>query len=84
MQSPSPRPTVSELLHAKLDALLEECDIVAETAAYGQTLDDMDEFFLVKGRKFLQETFEQKLQEHVERAEAKPGAKQCPRCKKTQ
>ena len=51
MQSPSPRPTVSELLHAKLDALLEECDIVAETAAYGQTLDDMDEFFLVKGQK---------------------------------
>jgi hypothetical protein len=40
-----------DLLHEKLDALLDECDLVADNAAYGKTFDDMDEFFLIKGRK---------------------------------
>ena len=59
MKSDSPRPTCRELLHAKLDALLDECDLVADNAAFGQTLNDMEEFFLLKGRKFLQETFQE-------------------------
>ena len=37
MKSDSLRPTRRELLHAKLDALLDECDLVADNAAFGQT-----------------------------------------------
>jgi hypothetical protein len=73
---------VHTLLHAKLDALLVECDLVADTAAYGQTLDDLDDFFLIQGRKFLKDTFELKVQEHIERTEQTADAKQCPDCKK--
>ena len=51
-------PSVRDLLFAKFETLFAECDLVADNAAFGQTLDDMDEFFLIKGRKFLQETFE--------------------------
>jgi hypothetical protein len=72
---------VTALLHTKLDALLAECDQVSENAAYGQTLDDLDTFFLTKGRKFLQETFEAKLQERIDQTEATTEAKQCPDCK---
>jgi len=63
MQPPSS--PVRELLMAKFEALLNECDLVADNATYGQTLDDLDEFFLIKGRKFLRETFETKLQERI-------------------
>jgi hypothetical protein len=70
------------LLHAKLDALLDECDLVTENAAFGQTFDDMENFFLVQGRLFLQETFQEKLQECVQRTETTDEAKQCPKCKK--
>ena len=48
-----PRSSVDDLLLAKFEALLAECDLVAENAAYGETLNDMEEFFLVKGRKLL-------------------------------
>jgi len=82
MKSASPRPSRRELLHAKLDALLDECDLVSSAAAYGQTLNDMEEFFLTKGRKFLQETFQEKLQECVEHTEANTETKHCPDCKK--
>ena len=61
-----PMPSKNELLHAQFEALLAESDLVA----YGQTFNDMDEFFLIKGRKLLQETFEAKLQEHIQRVEA--------------
>jgi hypothetical protein len=82
MKSDSPLPTTRERLHAKLDALLDECDLVADASAYGQTLNDMEEFFLFKGRKFLQETFQEKLQERVEQIETATETKQCPHCKK--
>jgi hypothetical protein len=82
MQPESPRSSTCELLLAKFEALLDECDLVADNAAYGETLDDMDEFFLTKGRQFLQETFQEKLQERIERAETSAEAKQCPHCKK--
>jgi hypothetical protein len=74
--------TVREILLAKFDALLAECDLVADNAAFGQTLDDMDEFFLIKGRKLLQETFEAKLQERIERTEAAASRPPCSKCKK--
>jgi hypothetical protein len=82
MQPESPRSDVRDLLFAKFEALLDECDLVADNAAYGETLDDMDEFFLTKGRQFLQETFQEKLQERIKRAETTAEAKQCPHCKK--
>ena len=75
-------PTVRDLLFAKFETLLAECDLVADNAALGQTLDDMDEFFLIKGRKFLQETFEAKLQERIDRTEAAAQPPHCPKCKK--
>jgi len=42
----------------------------------------MEEFFLTKGREFLRETFEQKLQERIEQTETIAETKQCPHCKK--
>jgi hypothetical protein len=82
MQPESPRPTTRELLHEKLDALLDECDGVADRAAFGQTLNDLEDFFLNKGRTFLQETFQEKLQERIEQTEAAAETKQCGPCKK--
>ncbi|MDR0327325.1 MAG: hypothetical protein LBI05_03405, partial [Planctomycetaceae bacterium] len=66
MPTPPPSRTSAEirsLLHERLDALLDESDLVAKNAAHGQALDDLEEFYLDKGRKFLQETFQEKLQE---------------------
>jgi len=79
MQPKSAQPTRRELLHAKLDALLDECDLIASNE---QTLDHMELFFLDKGQAFLQETFEEKLQERIEQIETTAEAKQCPDCKK--
>ena len=78
----SPRHSVAELFMEKFAALLAECDLVADTAGYGQTLDLMEAFFSDQGRKFLQETFEQKLQERVQCTETTAEAKQCPHGKK--
>jgi hypothetical protein len=80
MQADSP--TVRELLMAKFEALLDECDLVADNAAFGQTLDGMDEFFLIKGRKFLQETFQATLQDRIDRTDAATEPPPCPKCKK--
>ena len=75
-------PTRRELLHAKLDALLDESDLVADNAAYGETFDDLEDFFFTKGRQFLQATFQEQLQERIVRTESTAEAKQCPHCKK--
>jgi hypothetical protein len=80
MQADSP--TVRELLMAKFEALLAECDLVADNAQHGQVLDDMDEFFLIKGRKLLQETFQAKLQERIDRTDAAAEPPPCTKCKK--
>ena len=48
MPPESPHFATRALLHAKLDALLDECDLVADTAGYGQTLDLMEAFFPIK------------------------------------
>jgi hypothetical protein len=82
MQPESPLSDRRALLIAKFEALLDECDIVADNAAYGETLDDLEMFFLIKGRKFLQDTFQEKLQERIERTEETHEGKQCPKCKK--
>ena len=79
MQSESPHFSRRELLHAKLDALLDECDLIPSNP---QTLDNLELFFLDKGRQFLQETFQEQLQERVKQVETTPEAKQCHHCKK--
>jgi hypothetical protein len=82
MQSESPKTDRRALLMAKFEALLDECDLVADQSAFGQTFDDMENFFLIRGRQFLRETFQEKLQELVERTEETTESKQCPTCKK--
>ena len=82
MHSESPLCDRRSLLLSKFEALLDECDLVADNSAYGETLNDMEEFFLIQGRKFLQETFQEKLQERIERVETTAEAKMCPHCKK--
>ena len=75
---------VRDLLHEKLDALLQECDSVADHAALGRTVHDLDDLLFIAGRKFVKEVLQHKLQEQVERAEAADESKQCDHCKKTQ
>jgi hypothetical protein len=53
------------LLTEKFHALLDECDLVYENAAFGKTLDDLETFFLIQGRTFLREVFQEKLQERI-------------------
>jgi len=52
---------VRDLLHAELDSLLQECDIVAESAQHGRTVHDLDDFLIIAGRKFMQEVYQHKL-----------------------
>jgi len=73
---------VRDLLHAKLDALLQECETVAENAQHGRTVHDLDDFLLIAGRKFMKEVYQHKLQEQVERNETNIESKQCSNCKK--
>jgi hypothetical protein len=54
-------PTVRDLLVEKLDALLDECNLVMDNAAFGQTLHDLDDFFCTKGQQFIQEVFQQNI-----------------------
>jgi hypothetical protein len=41
-----------DLLHEKLDALLDEGDRVADNAEYGKTFDDLENFFLLTSNFF--------------------------------
>jgi hypothetical protein len=70
------------LLTEKFHALLDECDLVMDTAEYGRTFHDLDDFFGTKGQKLLQEVFQQKLQERIATAEKNTEVKQCSHCKK--
>ena len=78
MKTASPPIPSNEVLVAKFESLLAECDLIAD---YG-ILDNMEALFLDKGRKLLQETFEAKLQERIKTVETTSEAKQCPHCKK--
>jgi hypothetical protein len=73
--------TVRDLLTEKFHALLDECDLVSENAAFGKTLDDLENFFLIQGRTFLREVFQEKLQERVEQTETNVSSP-CSGCKK--
>ena len=73
---------VKAVLHERLDLLLAGSDKVADNAQFGQTFNDLENFFIRDGRKFIQEALTLKLQERIERAEATDEAKQCPECKK--
>jgi len=83
MQSESPHFPSRERLVAKFEALLDESDLIANNDdERGQTFDLLEAFFLDKGRKLLQETFQEKLQERIQRTETTEEARQCPDCKK--
>ena len=45
------------LLMAKFEALLAECDLVADHAAYGETLNDREDFSLFKDESFSKRPF---------------------------
>jgi len=47
-------PTARELLTEKFHALLDGSDLVARNAAHGQALDDLETFFLIQGRAFIE------------------------------
>lgn len=78
---PSASLQVRDLLTEKFHALLDECDLVSENAAFGKTFDDLETFFLLQGRTFLREVFQEKLQERIEQTETN-DASQCVDCKK--
>jgi len=61
MSPTSPSPDVRDLLHERLDTLLNECNQVMDNADYGQTIHDLEDLILVAGKKFLQEVMQQKL-----------------------
>ena len=62
MKSQSLSSDVRTLLHEKLDAMLDEGDLVIGKADFGQVLSDLYHVFFVEGRKFAKEVLEQKLQ----------------------
>ena len=80
------RPPISspprELLTEKFHALLDECDHVADHALFGQTFDELENFFLIQGRTFLREVLQEKLQERIEQTEANASPQRTD-CKKT-
>jgi hypothetical protein len=82
MPSPPFPADVHGTLHERLDRFLADCDQVADLSRFGQTFNDLENFFIHDGRKFMQEAFELKLQERINRTEATDEAKQCPECKK--
>jgi hypothetical protein len=82
MPSPLSPSEIKTALHDRLDAFLAGCDLVADNANFGQTFNDLENFFIHKGQKFMQEALELKLQERIDRAEATDEAKQCTECKK--
>jgi dihydrofolate reductase len=75
-------PNVRDLLTERLHALLDDCEQVLDNADHGQAFHDLDDFLLIAGKQFLNEIFEQKLQERIEKTEPTPEGKQCPHCKK--
>ena len=78
----SPSPGLRTFLHERLDAMLDDCDQIADHAAYGRFVHDLDDFLYIEGRKFTQAVLEQKVQERVQQVEATDEGKQCPTCKK--
>ena len=82
MPSPLSPSEVKAALHERLDMFLAGCDQVTDRAQFGQTFNDLEQFFIHDGRKFMQKALELKLQERIDRIEATDEAKQCPKCEK--
>jgi hypothetical protein len=55
--SPLSPSDVHALLHEKLEALLQESEQVMDNAAHGQLLNDLDDFFFIKGKKTSEKFF---------------------------
>ena len=66
----------------EIRALLDECNLVIDNAKHGRTFHDLDDFVCTKGHDFLQEIYQQKLQEKITAIEKNRESKQCPHCKK--
>ena len=66
----------------RLDAMLEESNTVMDNSAFGQTVHDLDDFLFDAGRQFLQEVYQQKLQERIAQTERTAVSQSCPQCKK--
>jgi len=77
----SPLVPLQERLTEKFHALLGKCDLVADTAALGETFDNLETFFINEGRNFIQHVFQEKLHERIEHAEDN-SSPLCPDCKK--
>ena len=73
---------VRAFLHERLNVLLDEGGQVAAHAAFGQTLNDLEAFYLDRGRNFLRESFEQSVQSSIEQTESHAELKECVHCKK--
>jgi len=82
MQPPPTRSEIKTHLLGRLEALLDDCDQVADQSKFGHTFNNLEKFFRTKGQNFLQETLELKLQERIDLAESTVEGKQCPECKK--
>ena len=81
--SRSPVPAaVHAFLHDRLDTMLEESNKVMDNSAFGQTVHDLDDFLFDTGRAFLQEVYQQKLQERIAQMEGTAESQCCPKCKK--
>ena len=74
-------PAGRELLTEKFHALLDGSDLVAHNAAPLHALDDLETFFLLQGRAFLREVFQERFQEYIEQTETNDFP-QCVECKK--
>ena len=72
MPLPTDSRSAHDLLTEKFHALLAECDLVIDTAEHGRTFHDLDDFFCTKGHDFLQEVYQQKLQEKKSPSSKKP------------
>jgi len=79
MQSLSP--AARALLTEKFHALLDGSDIVATNATPKQALDDLESFFLIEGRAFIREVFQERFQEYIEQTEGN-ASPDCVDCKK--
>jgi hypothetical protein len=75
-------PELRSLLHEKLDALLDECNLVMDNAKHGRAFRDLDDFFCTIGQDFLKEVYQETLQERTNNTDAVPETPQCPDCKK--
>jgi len=82
MKPPQSRSEIKTHLLGRLEALLDDCDQVADHSPFGHTFNNLEKFFRIKGQSFWQETLQLKLQEQIDLAESTVEGKQCPECKK--